>query len=45
MDGTTYFHAKFQVNILENKKVIKLLEAIGLFFYFFYVDDMTLVSQ
>ena len=26
LDGINYLHAKFQINILKNKKVIKLLE-------------------
>ena len=26
LGGINYLHAKFQINILENKKVIKLLE-------------------
>ena len=26
LEGINYLHAKFQINILKNKKVIKLLE-------------------
>ena len=26
LEGMNYFHAKFQINIFRNKKVIKLLE-------------------
>ena len=26
LEGKNYLHAKFQINILKNKKVIKLLE-------------------
>ena len=26
LEGINYLHAKFQINILENRKVIKLLE-------------------
>ena len=26
LEGISYLHAKFQINILKNKKVIKLLE-------------------